>query len=91
MEVLLVYEVKRWEQLFWNKFKAFLDQIGNDRAEEEERLIGEWRANFWKRTDARGSEKDVRPHQGFCPMSNGENHEWQIMDYACHASSIFCH
>ena len=30
MEVLLVCEVKEWEQLFWNKFKAFLDKIDND-------------------------------------------------------------
>ena len=27
MELLLLYEVKGWEQLFWNKLKAFLDQI----------------------------------------------------------------
>ena len=31
MELLLVYEVNEWEQLFWNKFKAFQDRIGNDR------------------------------------------------------------
>jgi hypothetical protein len=49
IELLLLYEVKGWEQLFWNKFKAFLDQIGNDRLEEKERLTREWRANCWKR------------------------------------------
>ena len=49
MELLLVYEVKEWEQLFWNKLKAFLDQIGNDRVEVKERLTREWRANCWKR------------------------------------------
>ena len=49
MELLLICEVKEWEQLFWNKFKAFLDQIGNDRVEEKERLTKEWRANCWKR------------------------------------------
>ena len=49
MELLLVCEVKEWEQLFWNKFKAFLDQIDNDRVAEKERLTREWRANCWKR------------------------------------------
>ena len=49
MELLLVYEVNEWEQLFWNKFKAFLDQIGNDRAEWKEILTREWRADCWKR------------------------------------------
>ena len=39
---LLVCEVREWEQLFWNKFKAFLDQIDNDRVEEKERLTREW-------------------------------------------------
>ena len=42
MELLLVYEVREWEQLFWNKFKAFLDEIENDRVEEEK----ETRRNF---------------------------------------------
>ena len=42
MELLLVCEVREWEQLFWNKFKAFLDQIDNDRVEEKERLTREW-------------------------------------------------
>ena len=49
MELLLVWEVRQWEQLFWDKFKAFLDQIGNDRVTEKERLTMEWRANCWKR------------------------------------------
>jgi hypothetical protein len=47
MEMLLVYEVIDWEQLFWNKFEAFLDQI--DRVEVKERLTREWRADCWKR------------------------------------------
>ncbi|KAF8817319.1 hypothetical protein BYT27DRAFT_7201762, partial [Phlegmacium glaucopus] len=41
MELLLVYEVKEWEQLFWNKFKDVLDQISNDGVEEKERLTRE--------------------------------------------------
>ena len=49
MELLLLYEVRRWEELFSNKFKGFLDKIGNDRVEEKERLTREWRANRWKR------------------------------------------
>ena len=49
MELLLLHEVMGWEQLFWNKFEAFLDAIGNDRVEEKERLTREWRANCWKR------------------------------------------
>ena len=49
MELLLVCEVREWEQVFWNKFKDFLDQIGNYRVEEKERLTREWRTNCWKR------------------------------------------
>ena len=49
MELLLLYEVKEWEELFWSKLKAFLDQISNDRVYEKERLTREWRANCWKR------------------------------------------
>ena len=49
MELLLIYETRKWEELFWNKFKAFLDQIEKDRVEEKERLTREWRANCWKR------------------------------------------
>ena len=49
MELLLIYEVRGWEQLFWNHFKSFLDKIDNDRVEEKERLTREWRTNFWKR------------------------------------------
>jgi hypothetical protein len=47
MELLLLYEVKGWEQLFWNKFEVFLDQI--DQVEVKERLAREWRADCWKR------------------------------------------
>ena len=49
MELLLVCEVREWEQLFWNKFNAFLDKIDKDRVEEKERLTREWRTNYWKR------------------------------------------
>ena len=49
MDLLLLYEVKEWEELFWHKLKALLDQIGDDRVEEKERLTMEWRANCWKR------------------------------------------
>ena len=49
MELLLIYEVRGWEQLFWDKFQVFLVKIGNDRVEEKKRLTREWRANCWKR------------------------------------------
>ena len=49
MELLLVYEVREWEKLFWNKFKAFLNQMDNDRVDEKERLTREWKTNCWKR------------------------------------------
>ena len=49
MELLLVCEVKGWEQLFWIKFKSFLVQISKYRVGEAERLTREWRANCWKR------------------------------------------
>ena len=49
MDLLLLYEVNEWERLFWNKLQAFLDQIGNDRVEEKERLKREWMADYWKR------------------------------------------
>ena len=51
MELLLLYEAIGWEQLFWKKFKAFLNQIGNvsDRVEEKERLTREWKADCWRR------------------------------------------
>ena len=49
MERLLVCEVREWEQLFWNKFKAFLDKIDNDRVEEKVRLTREWKADCWRR------------------------------------------
>ena len=49
MEALLIYEMWEWDKLFWDKFKAFLVKIGNDRVEEKERMTREWRANCWKR------------------------------------------
>ena len=49
MELLLVWEVMEWEQLFKIKFESFLDQISKYRGEEKERLTREWRANCWKR------------------------------------------
>ena len=60
MELLLVYEVNEWEQLFLNKFKAFLDQIGDDRVEEKERLTREWKANCWKRLNPQMHAAEIR-------------------------------
>ena len=50
MELLLLYEVKEWEQLFWDKLKAFLARIGS--VETKERLTREWRADCWKRLNS---------------------------------------
>ena len=52
MELLLVCEVNGWEQLFWNKFKAFLNGIEKDREEEKKRWTREWRADCWKRLNS---------------------------------------
>ena len=52
MELLLVCEVKEWEQLFWNKFKSFLVQMSKYRVGETERLTREWRLNCWKRLNS---------------------------------------
>jgi hypothetical protein len=52
MEMLLLYEVKEWEELFWDKLKAFLDWIDQDRVDVihvKEILTREWKANCWKR------------------------------------------
>ena len=60
MELLLVYEVKEWEQLFWNKFNDFLVKIGKDRMEEKKRLREEWRANCWKRLNSQMLAAQIR-------------------------------
>ena len=52
MELLLVYEVNEWEQLFWTRFKSLLDRIGNDQVEVKERLTREWRADCWRRLNS---------------------------------------
>ena len=52
MELLLVCEVKEWEQLFWNRFNFFLVQISKYRVGETERLTREWRANCWRRLNS---------------------------------------
>jgi hypothetical protein len=71
MELLLLYEVIEWEQLFRNKFKAFLDQIGNDRVEEKERLTTEWRANCWKRLNSQrlAAEKRFTSDEDWFPRN----------------------
>ena len=83
MELLLVCEVREWEQLFWNKFKAFLEQIGSDRVEEKERLTREWRTNCWKRLDPqmdaaleRMAEVDDMDHRDYFLESLGK--QWEL-------------
>ena len=47
MELLLLYEVKEWELLFWTKLKRLLEQFNPE--EVKERLKREWKGNSWKR------------------------------------------
>jgi hypothetical protein len=79
---VMLYEVNGWEQLFWNRLKALLDQIGNDRVELKERLTREWRANCWKRLNSQmlASQKRLKL----------ANHEDNYIDYVVKgwASSI---
>ena len=72
MELLLLYEVIQWERLFWHKFQAFLDQIGNDRVGEKERLTREWRANCWKRLNS-------QMHAAVKRMARDENRFLKIL------------
>ena len=67
MELLLLYEVNEWEQLFLNKLKALLDQIGNDRVEVKERLTREWRADCWRRLNPQmhATQKRLADCKGF--------------------------
>ena len=83
MELLLLYEVKEWEQLFWNKFKALLDQIGNDRVEVKERLTREWRADCWKRLSSQMHVAENR-------LADLKDYNKDILDsvIACWVSSI---
>ena len=72
MEQLLVCEVREWEELFWNKFKAFLVKIGNDRVEETERLTREWRANCWRRLNPQRHAALKR----FADVDDMKNKDW---------------
>ena len=67
MELLLIYEVNEWEQLFWNKLKALLDRIGNDRVEVKERLMREWTADCWRRLNSQiqAAEKRLAGLKGY--------------------------
>ena len=79
MELLLLYEVKEWERLFWNKLKVFLDQIGKDRVEEKERLTREWRANCWKRlnTQKHAALKRFVKDKDRIPPNFLLDHQWE--------------
>ena len=72
MEVLLQYEVNEWEQLFWNRLKALLDQIGNDRVEVKDRLTREWRANCWRRLNFQmhAAEERLSHRKGYVDAVN---------------------
>ena len=79
MEMLLVYEVNEWEQLFWNKFKKFLDQIG--RVEVRERLTREWKADCWRRLSPQMQAAKKR-------MAEVNNHHYRYFLSNRWASSI---
>ena len=67
MEMLLLYEVNQWERLFWNKLKAILDQIENDRVEVKGRLTREWRADCWRRLNIQmhAAQKRLTDDKGY--------------------------
>ena len=72
MEMLLVYEVERWEEQLWERRRLF---VGNSR--EKERLAREWRANCWKRLDAGIRAMDARMDAAK-PTSTANSIEYHI-------------
>ena len=77
MDLLLLYEVNEWEWLFWNKLKAFLDQIDSRRVEEKERLEREWRADCWRRLDTQMHAAQKR----WDDLVTGKNDDWFVKNF----------
>jgi hypothetical protein len=76
MEKLLVYEVKAWEGLVWNRIKEFMDR--NDVPESgKEQLMREWRGNCWKRLDANIGALDARMERAKVEISALSSNELQ--------------
>ena len=84
MEVLLLYEVKEWEEIFWKKIKVYLDRIGNDsdRVEEKKRLTREWRADCRRRLNP-------LMHAAVKRLSNNRRSEWLGKCWASSISQLF--
>ena len=74
MELLLVSEVKEWEQFFWIKFKSFLVQISKYRGGETERLTREWKLNCWKRLN---TQRDAALKR----MADFEVKDWKLESF----------
>ena len=89
MELLLVYEVNEWEELYWQKLKSFLDQIGNDRVEEKERLTREWRADCWRRLNSQ-MHAAVKRWANFYNMIDKDYFLGILRDEWASSISLFC-
>jgi hypothetical protein len=75
MEILLVYEVERWEEQLWERRKQFV--VGSP---EKQRLTREWRANCWQRLDASVRAMDARMDAAKTTTDSKEfdfSREWQ--------------
>ena len=55
MEILLVYEVERWEEKLWERTKSI---VGG--SPDKQRLTREWRGQCWRRLDANIRAMDTR-------------------------------
>ena len=77
MEVLLVYEVERWEEQLWRRRECF---VGG--SPEKQRLTMEWRGNCWKRLDANIRAMDARMDTAKTSANGNEfdvSWKWQDM------------
>jgi hypothetical protein len=74
MEILLVYELERWEEQLWERRKGF---VGAYSAQEKQRLAREWRGNCWKRLDATIRAMDARIDAAG-PKANSNEHDINI-------------
>ena len=75
MEILLVYEVERWEEKLWERTKSL---VGG--SPEKQRLMKEWRRDCWKRLDANIRAMDSRMDALKTTANSNEfdvSREWQ--------------
>ena len=71
MEVLLVYEVERWEEQLLRRKHI----VGG--SPEKGRLTREWRGNCWKRLDANIRAMDARMDAAKTKANSNELEKWQ--------------